>query len=206
MAGTMALAEMVADLKVSLHDAARVFDSPDDADFVRFLAQALPDMQYKRPRTLLGSVAVMAGTARCSLADYPDFAAFKTHMWGDLRPVKPWEPGYPGPVPRVSAVHDGQWWLVFDPAPTALQVAAFGACSFWYFGLHVLGVLAADTTVMAADRGLLMLRAQVEAMRELAIRNAGKPVQLRDGLSGTARNSTPAALHELLLNLFKEAR
>jgi hypothetical protein len=70
----------------------------------------------------------------------------------------------------------------------------------------VLGDNAADTTVTAADRGLLLLRAQVEAMRELSVRAAAKPVQLRDGLSGVARNSTPAALHEVLLRVFWEAR
>jgi hypothetical protein len=31
-------------------------------------------------------------------------------------------------------------------------------------------------------------------------------VQMRDGLSGTPRNSTPAALHELLMKLFRETR
>lgn len=207
MAGTMALADLVADLKVSLHDSARVFDSPDDADFVRFLAQALPDMQFKRPRTKLGSVALVADTARYSLAGYAEFAAYKTHLWGDGCKTRPWEPGYPGALPRVTAVNDGGWCLAFDPAPSAVHVAALGSSfPFWYFGLHVLGDDAADTTVTAADRGLLLLRAQVEAMRELSVRAAAKPVQLRDGLSGVARNSTPAALHEVLLRVFWEAR
>ena len=47
---------------------------------------------------------------------------------------------------------------------------------------------------------------QAEAMLELTLRNAAKPVQLRDGLSGTPRNSTPAALHATLLAMFAEAR
>jgi hypothetical protein len=78
--------------------------------------------------------------------------------------------------------------------------------TFYYFGQHSLGVAAEDTTIAAADRGLLLLRAQAEAMLELSLRNVAKPVQLRDGLSGTPRNSTPRALFDALLTAFAEAR
>lgn len=212
MAGTMAIADLVADLKVSLHDTAKVFleDNADetvrDASFVRFLVQALPDMQLKRPLTRLGGVELVANLPRYNLVNFPGFAAYKTHLWGGCMP-KPWEPGYPGALPRVEAVRDGgEWWLVFDPAPTWKHIGSFGATfRFWYFGQHTLGALTADTSISEDDRGLLMLRAQVEAMRELAMRNASKVVSMRDGISGTPRNSTPAAMHEMLLRLFREA-
>ena len=211
MPNTMSKADLVASLKDSLHDAASVFAgsgaTPDEA-FERFLQQALPDMQMKCPITKLGSVTLMANFPRYSLGSLPTFAAFKTQLWGDACKYKPWEPGYPGAVPRVSASYEtGQWWLDFDPAPTSKAVAVWGSqFDFWYFGQHAIGDAAIDTTVNPQDRGLLILRAQVEAMRELSIRNAGKPVSLRDGLSGQPRNSTASALWKDLLDYFYGAR
>ena len=209
MPGTMSLADLAADLKVSLHDSASVFDAPQDGDFVRFLKQALPDMATKRPRTQLGQVTLTGGEAQYALTAYPAFANYKTHLWdkGAAYP-QPWEPHYPGAMPRVSAAHDGAAsMLTFEPAPSAAHIAQRGSVfKFWYFALHVVDADAANTTVASADRGLLLLRAQAEAMRELVLHQANKPTSLRDGLSGTPRNSTPAALHEMLLRLFWETR
>lgn len=204
----MALDELVVDLKASLHDSGKVFVAADDADFKRFLTQALPDMQFKRPVSRLATVTLVADQSRYAMPA-ADFAAFKVSEWADPRRApKPWEPGYPGAVPRVCAEWDGlAWWVVLDPAPTLALLACYGASlRFWYFARHVLGETSGETTVNELDRGLLLLRAQAEAMKELAIRNASKPVQLRDGLSGAPRNSTPAALAEQLLTEFREAR
>lgn len=205
----MALASLVVDLKASLHDSASVFRAPDDADFRRFLAEALPDMQFKRPITLMGFVQLEAGVGRYAMP-VTDFAAWKTHAWGagQVPARRPWEPMQPGPMPRVCATSDGSaWWVELDPSPTPLQLAAWGSSlPFWYFRRHELGEAEEDTTVNPLDRGLLLLRAQAQAMLELSVRNAGKPVQMRDGLSGTPRNSTPTALHEMLMKLFREAK
>lgn len=209
MAGTMSLEDLVADLKRSLHDSAGVFNAAADADFIRFLSLALPDMGWKRPVTRLGQVTLAADEPRYALTAYPDFANYKTHLWEKTATYpNAWEPGYPGAVPRVAVAKDGaNCWLTFEPAPSAAHIACRGsAFKFYYFALHVLGEAAVDTTVNAVDRGLLLLRAQAEAMRELTLRNVTKPVQLRDGLSGTPRNSTPAALYEALLEMFAEAR
>jgi hypothetical protein len=110
-------------------------------------------------------------------------------------------------MPRIRAQQEGTGWaLVLDPAPTLVQIAVWGStCKFWYFSQLAIGATANDTTVPTAARGLLLLRAQAEAMRELAIHQSNKPVSMRDGLSGTPRNSTPAALHEMLLRLFWES-
>lgn len=208
MAG-MALDDLVADLKRSLHDSAAVFDAPDDEDFVRFLNQALPDMGWKRSRTLVGQVLLVAGTPSYSLADYTDFYSYKTHLWEPVAGrLQAWEPGYPGAVPRISSYRDGTGhWLGFEPAPSAEHIALRGAvCKFYYMANHSIGSVAVATTVAPQDRGLLLLRAQAEAMLELTLRNVAKPVQLRDGLSGTPRNSTPRALFDALLTQFMEAR
>ena len=199
-------ADVVADLKRSLHDAGNAFDKPNDADWKRLLGVALTAMQAKRPRTLLGTLTITADEVRYALTA-SDFAQYKTHIWGS-RPPKPWDPYYPGALPRVQAVHDvAGWALMFDPAPAAEHIAAYGSTfKFWYFGTHVLGAEAADTTLAEADRSLLILRAQAEAMRELSMRNINKPVQLRDGFSGQPRNSTPAALYRELLREWEMAR
>jgi hypothetical protein len=213
MAGTMSMADLVADFKRSLHDSVNVFaDNPGaalDADFERLLRLALVDMSWKRSITRLGQVTLVADEPRYSLAEYPDFATYKTHLWEKPAAYpNAWEPGYPGAVPRVTAGRDGSVsWLLFDPAPSSQHIALRGETfKFYYFGQHVIDTLAANTTVAAADRGLLILRAQAEAMLELTLRNMAKPVQLRDGISGTPRNSTPAALHETLLRMFQEAK
>ena len=208
MAGSMSQADLVAELKASLLDAAAVFTADDDADFVRFLREALPDVQAKRPRTKLGEVTLVAQQPTYALDALTDFVALKVDMWRDPGKLpKPWELTYPGRLPRLEAVWDGEvWQLELEPAPSAAHLASLGSrCAFWYFAAHEIGVLAADTTVAPADRGLLLLRAQAQAMLAMAVRNSGKPVQLRDGLSGTPRNSTPAALHQTLMDLFWRA-
>jgi hypothetical protein len=205
--GSLSQADVVEDLKRSLHDAASAFSAAADADFRRHIAVALVAMQAKRPRTLLGSVSITAGEPRFAL-QVADFVQYKTHVWGS-RPPRPWLPSYPGALPRVCAVQEGDGWaLMFDPPPSAQHVATYGAdFRFWYFGTHRLGLTdPAESTLAAADRPLLLLRAQAEAMRELSMRNINKGVQLRDGLSGTPRNSTPAALFQVLLAEFEAAK
>jgi hypothetical protein len=208
MAGSMSEADLVADLEVSLYDAKSVFTTPDKGDFKRFLAQALSDMQFKRPITRLGQITLVADQGRYEVAE-ADFAALKTDLWREPSKLpRPWEVTYPGALPRVSAVREvDAWFIQLEPAPTAMHLSALGdSFKYYYFATHAIGAAAADTTINPQDRGLLLVRAQAEAMLAMGMRNAGKPVQMRDGLSGTPRNSTPAALHELLMKLFREAR
>lgn len=211
MPGTMATEDLVLDLQRSLHDNTDVFDAANGGDFERFLRQALGPMAAKRPVTQLGTITLVAGEPRYPLAAYPDCIAYKTHLWGATVGgccPRPWEPGYPGALPRVSAVRDaaGAMALAFEPAPTVAHIGALGsAFRFWYFAAHRLQEGATPCSVAPSDRGLLLLRAQVEMLLELAIRNAGKPVQLRDGFSGSPRNSTPAALAQALLQIFEAA-
>ena len=48
-----------------------------------------------------------------------------------------------------------------------------------------------------------MLRAQAEAMRELAAKNATTAYNIREGISATPKNGTPAYLYEQLLQEFE---
>lgn len=205
------LSSVVAAFKASLGAAAGQFRAVSDGDFVRMLQLALVDMQAKRPITRPGEVELFPYQPSYLLAaaNFADFAAFKTHLWADpAQTPKPWDACWPGAVPRVAAQRDGtDWYLELSPAPTPRQLAVWGSTlKFWYFARHVLSETPGESTVNDNDLGLLLLRAQAEAMRELAMANVVKTTQMRDGYSGTPRNGTPTALFELLMNEFKEAR
>lgn len=206
MAGSMSLADLVADLKTSLHDAAQMFLAAADADYQRHLALAALAISERRRLTALASITLVADQIAYSAP--ADLWLVKSHLWG-VTPIprcQPWERGWPGPLPRLRlALVDNVNKLLVEPVPTAAQIAVLGAeMKFYYYQRHVIGALAADTTVNAGDRGLLLLRAQAEACRELAIRGMTKPLALRDGLSAAPRNSTPAALYAALLAEFDE--
>lgn len=204
MGGTMARGDLVADLKASLHDAAEVFTGASSADFNRLLDIAALDFARVRPRTLLGSVTLQAGSPAYALP--ADFYLYKADLWADpSRMGQPWEKSYPGRLPSVRVAEvGGVSSLVLTPAPNAVQIARLGTSfNFYYLARHVIDDTAANTSIDAGDRGLLLLRAQAEAMRELAMRNIGKPVALRDGLNSTPRNGTPSALYSLLMDEFE---
>lgn len=202
MAGTMSEADLVASLKESIHGAAEVFKAADDADFKRMLNTAAIDLTRYRPRTLLGEITL---SADADGYDAPaGFISFKSALWGLPMP-KPWEPNFPGRLPDFKVIDtDAGQQINLVPPPSACMIGLLGAAyKFYYYAAHVIGATAAETTVKAVDRALLILRAQAEAMKEMAIRNAGKPVQLRDGISGATRNSTPAALYDALMKEFE---
>lgn len=200
----MSQADLVADLKASLNDAAGVFTAAADADFIRHLDLSALDLSRFRPRTLLGSITLTADKY-----DYPapaDFLSYKTAIWGTTR-AQPWEKNWPGKLPDARVAENaGARELHLLPAPTESQIAILGAVyKFYYFARHAISATAASTSVQPGDRGLLLLRAQAEAMKELAARNAKKPVQMRDGISGGTKNGTPAYLFEALMEQFERA-
>ncbi len=201
----MSQADLVADHKAALMDSADVFTAAADADFIRHLDAAALALSRHRPRTLLGQLELVADQA--GYAAPGDFQVFKAALWGNTT-ARPWEKSWPGRIPSAHAVEvGGVTEIHLDPAPTAAQISLLGsAYKFFYFAKHVISTTSASTTVRPGDRGLLLLRAQVEAMKEMAMRNIKKPVQLRDGIASAPRNGTPAALFEMLTGLFdKEA-
>ena len=202
---SMAAADLIADLKSSLGDAAAVFKAANDADFIRFLDVAALDLSRFRRRTLLGKVTLVAGQAEY---DAPaDMVKPKLSMWGvsALNRFNPWQNGYPGRLPRLGTSGDPQQRkLTMMPPPTSEQISSLGSrFDFYYYASHVIGDASA-TTVRDEDRGLLLLRAQAEAAKDLSIRNIHKAVNLRDGLSGGSLTGTPSALFRQLLDLFEQ--
>lgn len=204
MSGTLSRADLVDDLKASLQSAAGVFTAPNNADFVRHLDAAAQDFSRVRPRTMLGTLTLVAD--QYDYAAPADFLNYKSTLWGVSR-IQPWEKNFPGRLPDMfTAMNGTARELHLLPAPTAHQITVLGSSfKYYYFAAHSIGVAAADTTIKAGDRGLLLLRAQAEAMKELAMRNIGKPVAMRDGISNSPRNGTPSYLFEVLMKQFEGA-
>jgi hypothetical protein len=134
MAGTMSRADLIADFKASIHDAASVFTAASDGDFSRMLDVAALDLGRVRPNPLKGSITVAADTVE--YAAPVGITAYSYSAWSAGKMPNPWAVNYPGPEPRVSLIGPpGARVLYFEPAPTALQVALFGATfPFRYLG------------------------------------------------------------------------
>lgn len=188
--------ELAAELEAMMHEAGRRLQAVNKGHFQRFIDLAAADLARVRPRTRLGSITLTAGQP-----DYPapaDLVIVKTALWGlaERRARQPWQDHWPGklPCPRVAEL-DGAPHLYLHPAPTAGQITALGSeYKFYYVARHTVAQEGADTTVREADRHLLLVRAMVFGLRELAVDQSAKPVQLGDGVGSGPRNNTPAAL------------
>lgn len=202
MSGLMKKTDLLADLEASLSDAGDYCVGR----FERFLNDAVADFSRVRPRTLIGHIELVAGQ---STYDAPaDLYGFKVSDWGQnaRHSLKPWETNYPRVLPVVTVLHIEPKNLHLSPAPSAGQIAALGRdFSFFYFAAHKLDEDAALTTIRSDDRGLLLLRAQIEAMRHIAFRNTGKTVSVKHVVSGQTKAGHPAELARQLLDEF-EAR
>lgn len=215
----MTLNDVVDDYQASLNDAAGVFGdnttSPTlSSNLSRHLLTAARALSAdgKRPRVVTLSLAIVAGTSQYDGVP-SDLIAPRATLWGmDGRHA--WD-APSGPMPSVHVVgpyddtidqdSDGKVFLL-SPPPTAPQICAYGsAFVFTYLAAHVLTV--DSGTLDFADEWLLILRAQVEAMREMAFRNIHKPVSLRNASGGgTSSNMQPSALYERLLEEYRQAR
>jgi hypothetical protein len=198
---SMLLSDLVADHKAALMDSAALFTAAADADFIRHLTAALPDVSRLAPRTVQASITVAAGVRL--YAAPADLVDVKYPLWGDAERARipRHDPDYPRHLPKLrKAEDDGVLSLALDPPPTACQISVCGAdYPYRYYALHVLSDTAGATTLPEGKRDVLLLRALAEAMKELMNRNVHKPVQLRDGLQSGPKNGTPAAIYEALM-------
>lgn len=198
----MSLDALRADLAASLGDAGATFSQPD---LDRHLTVAAHELGRKRRRTLSATLQLVAGQSE--YAAPADLVMPTMSSWGvsERAASRPWRNTWPGRLPRLTALGDpGAMKLLLTPAPTAQQIQLLGASyPFYYLAAHHLDADATKTTVREVDRGLLLLRAQAEAMKELAMRNLKKPVSMREGLNASPRNGTPAALYDQLLRAWE---
>lgn len=194
---------LLADFKASLQDASGFFTAANDADFIRHLNVAARAVALSKiSRTLIGNMAVQAGVSE--YAAPADLLLPKAGFWTRL-PIDVTDiPSTPNPVLSLAEL-DGSVVLVLTPAPTAAQIAVYGSTyGFYYFASHELTDQEATSTLPERSRNLVLLRAQAEACRELALRQLTKPISLRAGGGSTAqtRNMTPSALFQALMEEF----
>lgn len=203
-------AELVVLHKRGLMDAASLFPAANDADLLRHLRVAARELSAgKRTRTKLGTLTLVAGTSQ-----YPapaDLLRAKVSPWGvDQVTAQPWNaPRTPLPALRTAVDADGSEQLHLRPPPCAAQIAAFGSDYPYYYLTSHLVPDTGNSTITDRELDLLLLRAKVEAMRELAIRNHNKPVSLRAGQgmgdASQARNASAPALYDAFLREYNQA-
>lgn len=199
----MSRESLLESLRGSLLDAAATFSASKEADLNRHLDTAAWALGPYRPLVVRASLTLVAAQAEYTAP--ADLDRLLAHEWDVGCTRQPWERGFPGRLPRPAVSGPaGSRIIALVPAPSAAQISLLGITwPYRYRALHTIGAAASATTIHAADRPLLLLRAQAEAMKEIALRNSHKPVQLRDGMSGAPRNGTPAALHQQLMDAFE---
>ena len=185
----------------SLLDSQRAFKAED---FERHMDTALRDLTQFRPHRVLAELNVlpMQREYECP-ADLVQVLA--THYGrAEKMQRQPWDAGYPTqrlPDVKVRYRADGSRYLQVFPAPNYQLMAQIGAVvGYEYRAAHI--VTEEVCTLTEVDVQLAILRAQAEAMRELAMRNSTQPTQIKDSLTNTPANGTPSYLYTLLMNEF----
>lgn len=204
---SLSLATLLPDYKASLRDAASVFKGTDadaDADFKRHLGTAARaiGMDGKRNCTRLGQLTLLA--EQSDYTDVPDDILLpKNSDWGIGRMAAWQQPAGALPVVRLTEL-DGVPLLVLSPAPSAEQIAAYGA-DYRYYYLAAPVLTDAGSSLKDGDKDLVILRAQVEAAREMVMRNLQKPVALSPGSGSSPANMTAAGWYAALLDEYRKA-
>jgi len=204
---TLSRAALSTDLQAILGDAAKKF-AGDAGAFDRHLDIAALALSRKTRRTCVVKLSVAA-----DVSDYPapaDLIDIKFSSWGEsLRAnSKPWAVKI-GLLPRLSLVEiAGVKHIHLSPAPDACQIAQLGSdYPVFYYGSYTIGATSADTTVAPQHRDLLLIRAVVQALLELANAGSSKPIALgSQGVGSMPKNGTPAALAESWLAIFDGGR
>lgn len=204
---SMTRAALKNDLQGILGDAAQKFAADANA-FNRHLDMAALALARKVRRTCVVKLTLIADT---ELYDAPaDIIDVKFSSWGgNVRSnIKPWEFS-PGTLPRPSLIEEsGLPKILLSPAPTAYQIANLGnEYPLYYYSQYSIGDTEQDTNVLPKFRDLLLIRAAVQALMELANMGIAKPVSLGSGGVGSMpKNGTPAALAESWLAIFDGGR
>lgn len=203
---TATRAAVIQQLADSLLDAKTIFGADATAQnvaFGRHVDTAVADMNRVLPRVLRGQLTLQAGTT-----DYDAPAdALRVHEVEAValaNCIDPWDLVQPLqiPIPKLYREDSTPKW-VFWPAPSAGYIGLIGSTyRYSYIARHVLPDTG-TSSIFDELVPLVVVRAQVEALRELAIRNAHKPMQTRDGLYNQTRNGTPAALADLCMKMFE---
>ena len=187
----------------SLLDSQRAFKADD---FGRHMDTALRELAQFYPRRMLAELNAMPMQREYECpADLIEVLA--THYGrAEKAQRQPWDAGYPTQrLPEVTVQYraDGSRYLQVFPAPSYQLLAQIGTVvGYEYSAAHI--VTEEVCTLTEVDVQLAILRAQAEAMRELAMRNSTQPTQIKDSLTNTPANGAPSYLYTLLMNEFYE--
>ena len=185
----------------SLLDSQRAFKAED---FERHMDTALRELAQFRPRRVLAELNSMPMQREYECpADLIEVLA--THYGrAEKAQRQPWDAGYPTQrLPEVTVQYraDGSRYLQVFPAPSYQLLAQIGTVvGYEYSAGHVVTDSYSSLTPVLVH--LAILRAQAEAMRELAMRNSSMPTQVKDSLTNTPANGTPSYLYQLLMDEF----
>ncbi|MGR8932208.1 MAG: phage adaptor protein [Gammaproteobacteria bacterium] len=201
---SMARADLKTDLQAILGDSAQKFAADPNA-FDRHLDMAALALARKTRRTLSVKLTLQADVD--SYAAPADLIDVKFSSWGgNVRTNrKPWEFS-PGTLPRPSVYEDaGIVKILLTPAPSAYQIANLGAdYPLFYYSNYTIGATDPETNIPEKFRDLLLIRATVQALMELANMGIAKPVSLGNGGVGSMpKNGMPSALAASWLTIFE---
>lgn len=196
-------------LEASLLDAANLFGADTLARkpaLDQHLATALAEFNRVAPRLVSTTLTLVA-----KLGNYAAPAdAIRFHsseVVDDQNELSPWnEYRIPQvPVPIITHVGGVRAWQ-FRPTPSEFMIQRIGReYPYTYYARHVLDeTTAANTTLTLEQQPLLIMRAQVESLRAIALRNAHKPVAMRDATYSQTKNGTPAALAEQTMRMWEQ--
>ena len=198
--------DLLSELRASLMDSAQYFQGQEadpDADCRRHLRLAAAEVGSRRGFTLLADVELTPGQAL-----YPvpaDILYVQTPLWGTERRIAPWADNHPGPLPRARLVNvQGETRLQITPPPTREQIHTLGSTYRYLYATSLWDGTSNTIPGTDLDRALLLLRAQAEACRELAMQGLTTPIETRTSQQ-MPRNATPSAMYQALLAEF-EAR
>lgn len=193
----------------SLQDALTIFGADagaQDPHLDRHLDAAVTDFGRVAPLLVSTTLSLVADVANyVAPADAVRFHS--TELVADQNELPPWDSSRLQivPEPFITSIAGARCWQ-FRPTPTNAMLAKLGSSSYpyTYFARHVLSEVDGATTIILEHQSLLVMRAQVESMREMAIRNAHKPIAVRDGMYSQTKNGTPAALADQFMRMWEQ--
>ena len=200
-ASDMRLSALKESLSRSLMDSAGMFG---DDDWPELLQLAADDLARVKRRVRSGTIMLTSG--QTDYAAPSDLVDLRFHRWGYTKRQtrRPWERGYPRDLPRVTVLDGSPKTLRLSFAPHAMMLALLGQeMVIDYYTGHTLSDTPGETTVPLEQRGLLLLRAQAEAMKWLAQRNVNYTTSVQQAVAGTPKNGIPSALYEKLMADFE---
>lgn len=203
MTDALTLSALAESLTTTLGDAR---NRHADADApTRHIRVAVADLHRVRPHMCAQLVTLSAGQERYLLND--NAVAFHSASWvARWLGIAPWDRA--GVVMPSAVIRHSEHSRALEllPAPTSPFLAMVGRLhTLHYYAQHTVGEQPEQTSVAREDRALVILRAQAEAMKEIALANSGKPGTFKGGDASMPRNSTPAAVYRELMAEFERS-